>query len=195
MRFKIKSTDISVSFSFLLSFLVCALADRLNLFSETLSASLIHETVHIILILLFKDGISEISFNIFGGKIKKANRKILSNNQEALINLCAPLFNIFLGLASLIFSRKCYWAYVNIFIGVFNILPFYSFDGGRAIFFLLCNKVELKTAKAIVYSMSFAVCLSFIALSVTAYIRYRKNIFFLIMSTYMIVSLFLFEKL
>ncbi len=195
MRFKIKSTKITISFSFLLFFLICALNDSLGLYIKSLSVSLIHETVHIIFILYFNDEVSAITFNVFGGKIEKANKKFLSNIKEAFINLSAPVFNIFLGVISFLINNKSQWAYVNIFIGIFNLLPFYSFDGGRALFFLLCNKFDFKTAESIVYFVSLAVCLVFMIFSIVLYRCYIKNYILLIMSFYMIFSLFLFKKL
>ncbi len=195
MRFKIKSTKFTISFSFLLVFLICALNDRFGLYLKSLSASLLHETVHIIFILCCNDEISAITFNIFGGKIEKTNRKILSNNKEALINLSAPVFNIILGFVAFLINSESQWAYVNIFIGFFNLLPFYSFDGGRALFFLLCNKFDFKNAETIVYFTSVAVCLIFTIFSVVLYRYYIKNYILLVMSFYMTFSLFLLKKL
>ena len=94
MQFKIKSIKIKISFSFLLFFLIFALNDSLDVYLKALFTSILHEAVHIIFIYFFKDGINEIKFNLLGGEIKKADKKILSNNKEAVVNLSAPVFNI-----------------------------------------------------------------------------------------------------
>ena len=142
MQFKIKSVKVKISFSFLLFFLMFTLNDSLDVYLKALFTSTFHEAIHIFFIYFFKDGINEIKFNLLGGEIKKSDKKILSNNKEAIVNLSAPVFNIVFGFIILIFSIHSQIAYINIFIGIFNILPFYNFDGGRGVFFLLNNRFD-----------------------------------------------------
>lgn len=189
MQFKIKSTSIKISFSFLVIFLIFALTDNLDIYIKTLSASLIHETVHIIFIIAFKGSVSKITFNILGGKIEKSNKIMLGNNKEAVINLSAPIFNIIIGLISLLFNQNIQWVYINLFIGIFNLLPFYNFDGGQGLFFFLCNRIDLKTAKNVIKILSFIACVSFSLFSAYIFFYVNKNYIFIIFSFYMLFSL------
>lgn len=195
MQFKIKSIKIKISFSFLLFFLIFALNDSLDVYLKALFTSILHEAVHIIFIYFFKDGINEIKFNLLGGEIKKADKKILSNNKEAVINLSAPVFNIISGFIILIFDIDSQLAYINLFIGLFNILPFYNFDGGRGIFFLLTDRFDSDRANRIVFLLSVAITFVFTLISLIVFLLYNKNYVFMVMSIYMIVTLFLFKNL
>ena len=195
MQFNIKSTKVKISFSFFIFFLVSALNDRLDIYLKSLLASLLHEAVHIIFIYFFENSVSEITLNILGGKIEKTHQRILSNYKEAFINLSAPFFNIFLGLTAFIFNNKSKWAHINLFIGFFNLLPFYTFDGGRGIFFLLSNKFDYKITNKIVFSLSVIVATIFTLVSAYVFFYYKHNYIFVIFSIYMLISLFLFKLL
>ena len=195
MQFNIKSTKVKISFSFFIFFLVSALNDRLDIYLKSLLASLLHEAVHIIFIYFFENSVSEITLNILGGKIEKTHQRILSNYKEAFINLSAPFFNIFLGLTAFIFNNKSKWAHINLFIGFFNLLPFYTFDGGRGIFFLLSNKFDYKITNKIVFSLSVIVATIFTLVSAYVFFYYKHNYIFVIFSIYMLISLFLFKHL
>ena len=169
--------------------------DSLDVYLKALFTSILHEAVHIIFIYFFKDGINEIKFNLLGGEIKKADKKILSNNKEAVINLSAPVFNIISGFIILIFDIDSQLAYINLFIGLFNILPFYNFDGGRGIFFLLTDRFDSDRANRIVFLLSVAITFVFTLISLIVFLLYNKNYVFMVMSIYMIVTLFLFKNL
>ena len=195
MQFNIKSTKVKISFSFFIFFLVSALNDRLDIYLKSLLASLLHEAVHIIFIYFFENSVSEITLNILGGKIEKSHQRILSNYKEAFINLSAPVFNVFLGITAFIFNNKSKWAHINLFIGFFNLLPFYTFDGGRGIFFLLSNKFDYKITNKIVFTLSLIVATIFTLVSVYVFFYYKHNYIFVIFSIYMLISLFLFKHL
>lgn len=195
MQFKIKSASINISFSFFVFFLFCVLSDKTDFYLKSLFVSLIHETVHIVCIIYFGESVSEISFNIFGGKIEKTNRIILSNKKEAFINLSAPVFNVLVGIVSLVVFDASSWGYINLFTGIFNLLPFYNFDGGRGIFFLLSEKIDFCTSEKILFCISLVISLFFIVISFVLYSYNKTNFAFILMSLYMIVSLFLFRNL
>ena len=191
MKFKIKNTTVTISFSFLLLFLYFSLTNNLDVYINSLMASLLHEFVHIFFIILYKENVAKITFNIFGGKIEKANKKIISNNKEAIINLSAPLFNIIVGLISLLINRNSRWGVVNLFIGCFNILPFSFFDGGRGLYFLLSDKFSEKTSKKLITIISVMITVIFTAISVYIFLNHYKNYSLVLMSLYMIISVFL----
>lgn len=171
------------------------LNDSLDVYLKALFTSTFHEAIHIFFIYFFKDGINEIKFNLLGGEIKKSDKKILSNNKEAIVNLSAPVFNIVFGFFILIFNIHSQIAYINIFIGIFNILPFYNFDGGRGVFFLLNNRFDTGRANRIVFILSVVITFVFSLISLIVFFIYNKNYVLMVMSVYMIVSLFLYKNL
>ena len=72
MRFKIKNTDVKISFSFFAVFLLSLVSDTFNIYLFSFIASLIHEFVHVVFILLFGAKISTFSLTLFGGNIKRS---------------------------------------------------------------------------------------------------------------------------
>lgn len=190
MQFRIRSTKIKISFSFLILFLLFSLNDNLKVYLISICASLLHELIHIFFVFYYKDSVSEISLNIFGGKIEKANKRLLSNLQEAVINLSAPAFNILLGVTWLCINNNSRWGLVNLFMGSFNMLPFSVFDGGRGLYYLLSIKTEDKTAKTIIHISSAVICIIFTIFSCYIFINYNRNYVLIMMSVFMLVTLF-----
>ena len=190
MRFKIKNTDVKISFSFFAIFLLSLVSDTFNIYLFSFIASLIHEFVHVVFILLFGAKISTISLTLFGGNIKRNTTKIINNPKEAVISFSAPVTNIVIGVVSLFITREAsIFAIVNLFIGVFNILPFYSFDGGRGLYYLITIKFSDNVANVILNITSITVTVVFSFISVFSFINYNKNYLLLILCVYMIFSI------
>lgn len=190
MRFKIKNTDVKISFSFFAVFLLSLVSDTFNIYLFSFIASLIHEIVHVVFILLFGAQISAFSLTLFGGNIKRNTTKIINNPKEAVISFSAPVTNIVIGVVSFFITREAsIFAIVNLFIGVFNILPFYSFDGGRGLYYLITMKFSDNVANVILNITSITVTVAFSFISVFVFINYNKNYLLLIISVYMILSI------
>ncbi len=190
MRFKVKNTNVKISFSFFAVFLLSLVSDTFNIYLFSFIVSLVHEFVHIVFILLFDGQISEFSLTLFGGNIKRNTTKIISNTKEAIISFSAPVTNIVIGVVSLFIPRKTsLFAIVNLFIGIFNILPFYNFDGGRGLYYLLSIKLSDNATNTILNFTSILVTIAFSFISVFTFINYNKNYLLLILSVYMILSI------
>lgn len=195
MQFKINGTILKINFTFLISFLIFSLNNNLQAYLLSVIASLLHEIVHVLFIILYNDKITKITLNIFGGKIEKANTKLLSNKKEVIINLSAPIFNILMGITTFCVDKNNQWGIVNLFIGIFNIIPFVNFDGGRGLYYFLMDISNEKNAKKLLTITSIIVCFLFTSFSIIVFVKYYKNYFLLLMSIFMIISLFLFENL
>lgn len=187
MVFNIKFVRVKVSFTFLCLFLLIIPNGNYNVFLCSFFASLIHEFVHLFLILLFRGEVKEITFSLLGGNIKRSHNIILQNYKEILISLSAPVFNIFLGVVFICLGIYEHFAWINIIIGIFNLLPFYSFDGGRALKYFLYNKVNQKTSDSLLFFVSLFISVIFIVLSLHFFLNY-KNHFILLMSIFMLLS-------
>lgn len=190
MRFKVKNTDVKISFSFFAVFLLSLVSDTFNIYLLSFIASLIHEFIHVVFILLFGAQIPEFSLTLFGGNIQRNATKIISNTKEAIISFSAPVTNIVIGVVSLSIVRQAsIFAVVNLFIGIFNILPFCNFDGGRGLYYLITIKFSDNTANTILSFTSITVTVVFSFISVFVFINYNKNYLLLILSVYMILSI------
>ena len=189
MQFKIKSTRIELSFTFLALILLTTCFDKEGILLISLISSVIHELIHIAFIIALGGKISEISFSIFGGNIKRSKALRLTNLKEFFISISAPATNIIVGALLLLFKLNL-WGYINLIIGIFNILPFYDFDGGRGLFYLLSNYLDYSS---VIKILNFTSVLSTILVSsftATVFFNSKTGFSMLILCVYMIIALF-----
>ncbi len=104
---------------------------------------LLHELGHSLVARLFGIPVDDIVLMIFGG-ISKIRRNPKTPTQEFWIVLAGPLVNILLWamlmlLASSVrgweqmYALLTYLAYINLILGIFNLIPGYPLDGGKAL--------------------------------------------------------------
>lgn len=190
MRFKIKNTDVKISFSFFAVVLLATVSDAFAVPLMSFIASLIHELTHVFFIVIFKAKITSFSLSVFGGNIKRRAFCEIGNLKEAVISYSAPLVNILIGVCFMFLSEKTFtFGVVNMFLGLFNLMPFYSFDGGRGLYYLLTPALTEKTAETVINVLSVAVTVVFSFVSVFVFFNYNDNYILLFMAVYMILSL------
>ncbi len=188
MKFKIKNTSVSLSFTFFGVFLILLCIGELKICLFSLVASLLHETIHIILIVISGGNVSKITLTAFGANIVRGERT-LPDFKEAIISLSAPLFNLILAL---IFSNKMpYFATVNLVMGLFNLLPYYDFDGGRGLGYILKYFISTKKINALLDVLSATVTALFTFFGVYIFFSYKRNITFILLGIYMIIRFFI----
>ncbi len=193
MEFKIFNTDVKLSFTFLSLFLVFIIFDKQDVFLSTFLAAAIHELTHILFTYIFKMNIKNIEISIFGGNIKRERGKSASYTEEAIINLSAPVMNIIIGaLLYLISKKQNHLSISNLILGTFNLLPFYSFDGGKGLELLLKIKLSEKTVNKIIVIMSVLITFFVGVISVLIFLN-NHNFSLFIICGYMILTL-LFKK-
>jgi Zn-dependent protease/CBS domain-containing protein len=101
---------------------------------------LIHELGHSYIALRYGIPVKGINLFIFGG-ISTISEEPKNASSEFWITIAGPIISFLLaglfGLLSLLFSRIApvlaltqYLAYINIFMGIFNLIPGYPLDGG-----------------------------------------------------------------
>ncbi len=192
MRFKVKNTEIYLSFTFFAVLLVLLCVGQLRICLYSLVSSLIHETVHIIFILIFSGGISSITISGFGANIKRTNDDLLKPSKEAIISFSAPVINLIVSLVLyLIYEKHTIFGTINMIIGIFNLLPYYTFDGGRGLDFLLKPLLSEKSIIIILDILSVCVTILFSFTSVYIFSNHSRNVTLLFLSIYMIANLFI----
>ena len=186
MQFKINEVQFKVSFSFFAIFLLIIPTGNARICFYSLFASLYHEVIHIIFIYLFGSELRSFSLSLFGANIIKNESIHITKIKEAVINISAPLVNVITGL--LFFNISKDFSLVNIVIGIFNILPFYNFDGGRFLENVLLCVLSEKHTKLIIMMLSIFVTFVFTMLSFLIIVNGRNNYSLLILSLFMIFS-------
>lgn len=93
---------------------------------------ILHECGHILTMCRYGIAPEKIIFYGGGIKIVPCKDKMISQWQYVLVLISGCLVNILIAVViRFITGEFNYFAYANMFLGVFNLLPFKYFDGGR----------------------------------------------------------------
>ncbi len=198
MSFKIKNTEVKISFTFFALILLFISVNKFKMYLLTLVFGLLHELVHLYFICKLSVPPDKITLTLFGGNIVKNSNTSLKNIYDFIINISAPIFNILIGLMLyFIVNDKTdniqIIILVNLLLGCFNLLPFYNFDGGNAIRSLLLLKHNEEFTEKLLTYTSIGVALFFAVLTIMAFIKYKSNYSLILMSLYFIFSI-VFKK-
>ncbi len=118
------------------------LFDRFNVFLFCIVASLIHESIHIILYIFLYKEFPKLKFSLYGVCLK--NNKI-NQNKNLIIIAFAPITNLIIAIFGIInlnykFTINVFvFSYVNLILGLLNLLPIEYLDGGRILDILFIN--------------------------------------------------------
>ena len=126
------------------------------------SLILIHELGHLLMALIYKWNLSNITIYPFGGCVKfddKINRPI---KEEFLILIMGPIFQIIFYFILYFLHTKGFITYRNINIIksynytllIFNLLPIYPLDGGRILNLVLNRFIPYKKSNKLVILIS-----------------------------------------
>ncbi len=199
MQFKIKNTVCKISFSFFaLILLILTLTDDFSFFLVFLWAVL-HELVHLIFITAFSCAPEKITFSVFGADIVRGNKLHTTIEKEFIINLSAPVLNLVIGIFLFYLDNKSSnniiskSAEANLVLGLFNLLPFYNFDGGNALRCLLNKIIVENITEKILTIMSVITATLFSVVSTYIFFNLNQNPSMIIISVYMFACI-IFKK-
>lgn len=160
MKFKLFNIHFHISYYFASILALIISNDQFIISIFFLLTIIIHELGHLICIYVFKITPSDILFQAYGIQIKLDSIYSMSYSKELVILLGGSGLN-FIVSAILFYLHKpqlLFFIISNISIGVFNLLPIHSLDGGRIIYIIL----TLFTPENIAHKISFCVSLIFI---------------------------------
>ncbi len=177
----------SISPLFIIFMVAFVLIDGSFLSLLTVLFSLWHEMWHIIVLKLVGGkvrGLSAVGIGI------KLNSDMLGYKQEIAVALAGPLASFFMFIVFLPFALKneytMFCAFSNLIIFIINILPVFPLDGGRALYFFMCERVLPFTASKITKCITVIFLLPLFILSVIILIKTGYNL------TLMLICLYLF---
>ena len=201
MRFKLKGTEVTISFTFLALVLLTITVKNLNSLSLVLAFAPLHEAVHLLFICILSSPPKFFKLTLFGACIVRGEGVGRSCFREIIINASAPLFNLLAGLLFYCLGQLN-WGRgevynnlyeINLVLGLFNLIPYYNFDGGNALFYLLSAFISQERVNKIITILSVIVAILFSSLSAYVFFQYKRNYALVIMSIYMLLSL-VFKK-
>ena len=173
--------------------MITVLGDSLSL-GMSILASLIHEFGHIIMMVIVdKESICKINIGFFNFDIIDKSRRNLSIKKNILVLSGGFLINflifILFGCLYLIFKIDLFiiFSYINICIGVLNLLPVSVLDGGQILFLILNKNFNIKNSVFIsqIVSILFLVPISVLGFIILLDSKYNFSL--LILSCYLMM--------
>ncbi len=199
MQFKIKNTKITISFTFFALIIILISLNRTEFLYTSIIFAIAHEIGHLLALKIFNVSIKEFEISLFGGNIKVLNSNKIKYWQTAIISLSGPLLNIFFFILfyilNIFFENKLTYEIVviNLVLALFNLLPFYNFDGGKILCSVLLNFFDEKTVNIIITITSFVILIPFTYLAIYIFTLDFKNFYLLIASLLMLLTI-IFKK-
>ena len=197
MQFKFKNIKITVSFTFFALIILLVIFNKNDFLYFTCFFAIIHELGHLFSLNKFGVKICELKISLSGANIKTESFKRISIKKEIIILLSGPLINLCLSavlyFVNLIIENIDFnnLISINLGLGIFNLLPFYNFDGGKIIEILLKSKLNEKISETIVSCISFAILVPFTLFSVNIFLQNYKDFYFLVVSLLMLLTIIL----
>ncbi len=157
-----------------------------------LFCSVFHELGHLFLICRFCGKPRGISVNL-GDIAIESDTTCLSKSGELLIDIAGPISNFLLSLLTIllyfftnapILLNLCL---CSLFIGLFNLLPLKSLDGGNILYNILTNKFTLKTADTILNIISVIFIIPFLVGGFLILFISKYNYSLLLIAIYLIL--------
>lgn len=133
--------------------IVLAALDRSGSVLPILYAMGVHELAHVVMMLACGGRVRRLTLRFADLRIDAAG---LGYRQELLAALAGPLVNLVCG--ALFCMRSPAFAAYSLMLGIYNLLPVWPLDGGRAVRCALAQHLPLARAEAVSRRSSFAVC-------------------------------------
>jgi len=198
MRFKISSTQIELSYTLICFAAIGIIITSFEDFLFCLLSLIIHETGHLTAMCILGFPPERIKLSLFEISISDNCRYCRRFFDNFLIILCGPLVNFIcftlLYLLYLLHYDVLFpFAAVNLSVGLFNMLPVMSLDGGQLLYLILSRRLSEKSAEKVVNIITFIFIFPLAALGFLLLFKSKYNFSLLFVCVYLIFSL-IFKK-
>ena len=168
-----------------------------------LLAAALHELGHIAAAKLVSIRLSSLSLDLLGARLT-TERRLTSYKDEIILCAAGPLVNfavsttVFLILpninnASAFYEYMSFFATASAALGILNLLPIKSFDGGRILECILCRFSGERPALRALSVLSFVSCFSLWCLSVYLIIKTGNSLSLFVFSVSLFSRIFIKE--
>lgn len=194
MRLKIFSVPLYISYPFLCLVALFIITGEFNGFLYCIFAVIIHESGHLVMMIKYGCLPEKIKISLFEIAIISNTRPQKSQKENIKIIFFGPFANFIcfiLFYLLYLFSGPLFLplALANLSVGLFNILPVMSLDGGQLIFLILRIKLSDSNAEKFVNILSFIIIFPLSALGFLVLFNSKYNFSLLIVCVYIIMSL------
>ena len=193
MTFIVGSSRYKIDFTFALTVTLMLIFCHKETVLLCLVSSLLHEAGHLMLMYILEQKVTDVIFGAFGIRIDRQSEMGTSYKNEAVIAFGGIGVNLLIAFTSAVYYNFTHCSFsmrltaVNIFIAIFNSIPIDTLDMGRVLrYTLLCRydesrchiimkavsviAVNILALLCIIYSLSFTVNVSLIAVTVYLYV-------------------------
>lgn len=159
-----------------------------------LLAALLHECGHLSVMCMLRTPPREICLNPFGIDLVKQDDSARSYGKEILISLAGPAANALAWFAGWAVQHGCQvnweeWMLANLAIGLMNLVPIDSLDGGQALYSALCRRCSEPLAGKIVTIVSLLILVPLATAGFFLLLQSRYNFSLLLISLYLMFLL------
>ncbi len=200
MKLKLFGTQISASYTLLCLAAVCIILGIFDGFLWCFLSVLIHEAGHIVPMKIFGQMPQKIKISLFEITICDAHRICRTPRENIIIIFFGPLANFICFIIFYLlylFSGKnngspfVALAVTNAFVGLFNMLPVLSLDGGQLMYIVLCRFFDNDVSRRAVNIATFLFIFPLSALGFLLLFHSKYNFSLLAVSMYLVMSLIL----
>ena len=179
MKLKIRQTEIEISY-----LLLCTAA----------AAVVIHESGHLIAMKRIGYFPKRIKISLFEINIRDDSRQLRTAKENMLIIFFGPAANFICFLPAFLLyligtDRILPFAAANLSVGLFNLLPVMSLDGGQLLYILLSRRRTPGQAEKIVCRLTFICIFPLAALGFVVLFHSHYNFSLLFVCVYLVFSL------
>lgn len=191
MRFKLFGTEFYISFLFAAVITAMLVFDRTGFILPLLFAVLVHELGHLAAMWVLDCAPKRI--RLVPAAVEITTKLQSGGRYEIFIALCGPAINLLLFATLFVnylaFGNEGYLTvgFINLLIGLFNLLPVTGLDGGTVLFNILCRKAEPSRAALIMRIINLSVALAALVIAVTLCFKGQFNLSFFILALYLAV--------
>lgn len=196
MKLKIHNTRLQISYTLICLCSICLITNTFKGFVICFISVLIHETGHLIPIAVFGKFPHTIKISLFEINISDDSRNQRTLIQNLVIIFFGPFANFICFLIFYLLYLFCNdiflsFSMVNLFLGLFNMLPVLSLDGGQILYLLLSRKIEDSKAQKAVNILTFIFIFPLAVLGFMLLLQTKYNFSLLAVCIYLILSLIL----
>ncbi|MDD5796650.1 MAG: hypothetical protein PUD24_06945 [Oscillospiraceae bacterium] len=197
MKLKAFGIEIYVSFTVVALFSIFVLFDKSGNLICCFISAFCHETGHIFTMCRFNMKPEKIRISLFDIKILDNNRNLCSYNENLAVVLSGSAANFLLfiiaGILFLFIKAEILLRFsaVNLFTGMFNLLPVSNLDGGQALYLLLIRRFSEKTTDRIIDFLTVLLILPTAVIGFIVLFKSKYNFSLLLISVYLLSALIL----
>lgn len=194
MRFKLGGVAVEISYLLLCLMALCIIMGIFQGFCYCAAAVVLHESGHLLTMRMLGYFPERIKISPFEIQISDPSRQERTARENLLIIFFGPIANFICVLPGFLLyligvKGILPFAAANLSVGLFNLLPVMSLDGGQLLYIFLCKKYTPEQAEKYLWRLTFVLIFPLAALGFVVLFHSHYNFSLLFVCVYLILSL------